>query len=382
MLALGMAGQARAAESPASVRTPAVSFGLLYKADVLAVVRGGVDQDACYLHNLILTGDVDLDRIAGWPGATVHVDVMHNAGGPPSDLAGSLLGLDNDEAAGERVRLIQAWAQQTSASGRWSLLAGFFDLSTEFDVADSAGLLLSSSFGATPEFASSGPGGPSIWPSPGLAARVRLQPTEHVYLQAAVANADARTIGDVGGPDLSFGQGVLIAAEAGYTGRGKLAVGAWGYSRRQPDLRPDIRNAAGRRSHGLYIVAEQPLGDTQAAGRQVSLFLKAGLSDGDTTAFSGSVQAGALVERVFAGRPASVLSAGISHGVLTGRFRANGRDAGQDIGPGETLFEIAYADQAGPHLTVQPDLQWVVRPSGDRSLRNAVIVGMRTSLSW
>ena len=48
----------------------------------------------------------------------------------------------------------------------------------------------------------------------------------------------------------------------------------------------------------------------------------------------------------------------------------------------ETAFEATFADQWGDHLTVQPDLQYVIRPSGDRGIPDALIATLRLGLSY
>jgi porin len=46
----------------------------------------------------------------------------------------------------------------------------------------------------------------------------------------------------------------------------------------------------------------------------------------------------------------------------------------------ELQVEITYSDKVCPHLTVQPDLQWVRRPSGDRGIEDALVAGLRVSV--
>jgi len=67
---------------------------------------------------------------------------------------------------------------------------------------------------------------------------------------------------------------------------------------------------------------------------------------------------------------------GMNQGFITGRERANGVDAGRNIGRTETALEVTYADTFG-RLTVQPDLQYIIRPAGDRDIDNALVATMR-----
>jgi len=372
--------------SPAApdARSPAAHFSVVYKADIQGVASGGAKQGARYVDNLGVSADLDLDRLVGLQGATVRVVAMNNLGGLASDLTGAQLGVNNDEATDHRLRLTQAWVQESLASGKVSALAGFYDLVSEFEVADSAGLLMSPTFGTSAEFAASGPAGLPSFAETAFAVRLRVQPKETQYLQLALSNARASVFGDRAGPSFTFSDGVLFVAEAGYTGWGKIAAGVWSYSKRQPGVRTlqDGGAVQARVSRGIYALMEYALNAPMDDLRKVTLFAKLGLSDGRTTAFRGSWQAGVLVDHLFASRPESQLSMGVSEGRLSNGFRANARDQGLAGGASETVFEFTYSDRIAPHLSLQPDLQWIHNPSGDHGLKDALVLGLRTTIGF
>lgn len=378
------APQAWAEDAAPEAKAAPLHVSFLYTGDVLGVVSGGEKRGADYVGAVLVAADADLERAIGWKGASAHVDLWRNFGRGPSARAGSILGLDNIEADGLRLRIYQAWVQQAFAGGRASVLVGFYDAASEFNAAESAALLVGAAPGSSPEWTQSGSGGPSVFPETALAVRLRVQPNDTTYAVLAVANAKAGSLGDPGGADFKFREGVLVMAEAGYTGSGKLALGAWRYSKSRPDIR-DL-TAAGdpqpRTSQGAYVVVERPLNAPKDEVRKATAFLKLGISEASTTPISASAVAGVLVEHVFKSRPDSALSFGLSHGRLTDKFRANGIDEGLDVGSGETTFELTYADRLTPHLKVQPDLQWVHRPSGQAAIPDAFVVGARFSVEF
>ena len=116
--------------------------------------------------------------------------------------------------------------------------------------------------------------------------------------------------------------------------------------------------------------------------RGVSAFLRLGASDGDTSEISGSWQAGLLVEPAFAGRPESAFSAAVTQARLSSAYRNASAAQGLDLARDETVFELAYSDMLTPHLRIQPDLQYVRRPGGDRSVKDALVVGVRFNLAY
>lgn len=365
---------------PALAQDSAWTLAATYTADVAGPVSGGASQAGRFLDNLMIEGDLDLDKAVGWAGATAHVSLLNNAGGTPNDLVGTLQGINNIEVSRPRAKVYEAWLQQDI--GRVSVRAGLYDLNSEFYTTDTAGLLIAPPFGIGSELAATGPNGPSIFPSTSLGLRVRIAPTDTTYLQAAAINAMAGVIGDPGGVDTDFDEGALLAAEAGWTGRGKVAAGLWRYTTDQDDL-VDV-DAAGdpapRTAAGAYLLVEQPLRRAQGEVRAVAGFLRLGVSDGDTTPFKGGAQAGLLMTQVFGGRPDSALSLGVAYGGLSDKFQQTLAAGGLSAASSESTIEVTYADQVAPRLSLQPSLQYVVHPGGDRNAEAAVVLALRVSI--
>ena len=359
------------------------SHEVTYTADVVGTVRGGAARAGRVLDNLDVIVDGDLERLVGWRGATVHGYLLNNSGGAPNDLAGTLQGVDNIEVGRPRARLYELWVQSRFAGDYGSVLAGLYDLNSEFYATEASGLLLAPPFGIGSELASTGPNGPSIFPSTALGARIRIEGGRGAYVQAAVLNAHARTLGDPEGLATDFDNGALMIAEAGIGDSGRLAAGAWFYTDRQPDLRDLDANGdpALSRARGGYILAEYPFIDGGEAGRSVRGFARLGFSDGDTTPFGSGWQAGILVERVFASRPDSAFSIGIEQGVLSAKQRANTLDAGRSPADAESSIEITYSDKVAPRVALQPDLQVIRRAGGDQDARTVVVMGLRVTVS-
>lgn len=352
---------------------------IVYTADVTGGVSGVDKKAGRFLDNLDVIVDGDLEAAFGWKGARGHLHLLNNSGGAPNDLIGTLQGVDNIEVPRPRARLYELWIEQSFAGDRAALLVGLYDLNSEFYSTEASDLLINPSFGIGSEFASTGPNGPSIFPSTTLAARLRVGNADGASFQAAVLNADAATIGDPGGPDMGLDEGALVVGEAAWNGPVRMAVGAWGYTERQDDIRKVT--AAGdpalRRARGGYALAEGRVSGDEDRG--AGAFVRVGLSDGDTTPFTGGWQAGVKVQGVFASRPASAFSAGVQQAFLSRKARANGRDEGLDLGRHESGVEFTYADTFG-RLTIQPDVQVIFNPGGERGRDPAIVGALRFSL--
>ncbi|MBB5711475.1 carbohydrate porin [Sphingomonas xinjiangensis] len=359
----------------------AVKIEASYIGDVIYVAQGERSPKLYLVHDAEIAAEVALDRWSGTSGTTLGVHLLATGGGRPNDAAGTLQGVDNVEVGPHRLKLYQAWVEQAFAGGRGSFRFGLTDLNTDFYQNDSAGVLLAPAFGMGSELAATGPNGPSIFPSTALTGRISLSMGKSGYFRAAVVDAKAGVLGDPEGVDFSMRHGALVIAEAGVIANGKIGVGAWRYTRRQDDIRALAADGSPVRriAAGAYVIADQKVGGT--TDRPVNAFLRIGVSEGKTTPFRGGFQAGVLMSGVLAARPQGQLSFGIQHGLLSRGFRQTLVDEGFRTRRDEWGLELTYADQVHPHLTVQPDIQYVRRAYSATGGRDTVILGMRFSVS-
>jgi porin len=355
---------------------PTVAWSAVYTADVMGPVQGGASRAGRFLDNTDLVADVNLEKAAGWKGATLHGYLLSNSGGMPNAVAGTLQGVDNIEVSMPRAKLYELWVQQDFAGGKASVLAGLYNLNSEFYANASAGLLLAPPFGIGSELAATGPNGPSIFPSTSLSLRLAYKGDNGGYVRAAVLNAHAGVPGDPGGPRFTFDDGALVIAEAGLKGDNHLGFGAWRYTRKQDDIR-DVDSHGDpvkRTAQGVYVLGERKL-DANWTG-----FFRIGFSDGATSPFAGGWQAGVQKSPAFSGRPDSAFSVGLHQAWVSSRQRDLTSLGGDTPSRDETGLEITYSDKIFPHVTVQPDLQLVRHPGGLQDARTAVVVGLRIKI--
>jgi porin len=360
---------------------PAVTFGGRYVADTVYVAKGADADRIFLLHDAELTVDVDFDRLIGARGLTGGVHLLTTAGGAPNDAAGTLQGINNIEVASHRAKLYEAWLEQALGE-RASLRLGLTDLNADFYQNDSAGLLIAPAFGIGSELAATGPNGPSIFPSTALTARLSLKLGDSGYARAAVVDAKSGVLGDPEGIDFSMRHGALLIAEAGTTAIGKLAVGAWRYTRRQDDIHAvtPAGDPVKRVAAGAYLLADHQIAGGE--GHAVNLFLRAGISEGRTTPFRGGFQAGVLFEAPIAGRPDGQLSFGVQQGFLSRGYRDALADEGFASSAGEWGLELTYADKIAPFLTLQPDVQYIRRAYGEGKSRGTMVFGLRLTAEF
>ncbi|WP_343518487.1 carbohydrate porin [Sphingomonas sp.] len=346
---------------------------LTYTSEVIASAAGGIERGARYLDNLDLVFEADLERIAGWTGAQLHLYGLYNNGNTISDLVGDSHAVSNIETGVRALRLYEAWIDQKFGE-RVSLRAGLYDLNSEFDALDASGLFVGSAHGIGTDFSQTGRNGPSIFPSTSLAARLQVEPATGWVVRAAVLDA---VPGDPARPGrtvirLREDEGALLVGElqAPLGTGGKLLLGHWRYT--APfDLADGSGTAAG--NAGTYIRAELPL--SAAPGRRIDSFARLGTAAGRFNMFDFFLSAGLKFTGWIPGRDADEFGIALAAGFTAEPYRtATGATAA------EIAVEATWRTQLAPWLAVQPHAQYIRRPSADPTIPDALVLGIRTEI--
>ena len=395
-------GSAQAAQGAVTQLDP-LTVEAVYTGDTFLPVRGGLRQRAVYLDNLDLRLRLRGGPLVGLPGTSAFVYLISNRGTNPSTHVGDAQGVSNIAAEGS-WRLYEAWVQQNFHRDGLSMLVGLYDLNTEFDVIESAGLFLNSSFGIGPDFSQSGRNGPSIFPVTSLALRVKFRPIPEFYVAASVLDG---VPGDPENPSgvhvsLSRRDGALIAAEAAllqgtrqptsrrhsrgrtrqrHIGRGdadvtydgKLAMGFWVYTSRAPRL-----DAPGNAvSVGGYVLGERAVYHEPGGGGRLSIFGRLGLASSSVNRFGSYFGAGTTYTGLLPGRPEDEAGAAIAVARNGAPFKRAILADGRDVVPAESVVELTYRVQLIPGLALQPGVQWVMSPDTSPSVPNALVLALR-----
>ena len=165
----------------------AIGLDFSYTGELVGDAAGGARRGVVFAGLAGTQLTLRLNRLIGWPGASAFIYALDTHGGAPSSLVGDVQGVSNLEAP-PAVRLEEMWLQQNMLANHVSLLAGRYDVSSEFYVVQSGNLFLNSSPGTGPEFALSGVEGPSrSFPFTAVGARLdSVKPSRNSVIRAAV----------------------------------------------------------------------------------------------------------------------------------------------------------------------------------------------------
>ena len=351
-------------------------FGATNLTDVLANVDGGLQRGTRVMDKVDLTltylGDDN-----GLDGFSIFLDGQMTDG---ADLSGRLVGaaqaISNLEAPAQ-VRLANAW-MAWAREGKAGVKLGVIDLNTEFDVQATGALFVNSSFGIGPDFSQSGQNGPSIFPSTGLGLVGWWMPGGHWQVKAGVFEG---VPGDAAHPgrtrfSLSSDEGALVVLEARnhITENFVLGAGAWHYTASLPAIDPARGNLSD--NTGFYAIADGMIyAAPEGEGAGLSAWMRFGWADARINAIATTINGGLVYSAPF-GREKDQVGLSAAHAWFGGPARSQ-----LGMGKAETAIEATYSFAVNSHFSLQPDIQYVMSPSGGPT-PNAVVVGSRVMAAW
>ncbi len=355
-----------------SVYAGAPSISATYTGETLHVADGGVDRGTAYLGNL----DVDMEFTWGeGDSMRAYIYLLGNHGDDPGALSGDAQGVSNI-AAPRAARMYEAWVEGDVFGV--NLRGGPYDLNSEFDSIETAAMFAHASFGIGSDFSQAGEMGPSIFPVTGFAIRAR-KGFEDNYVQVAVLDGVPGDPSDDSDTDfrVSRHDGALVVSEVGRvseTRKGhyyKVAAGAWQFADRFENIDGDLE----RGNQGFYILGERELAEWNRFA--ISGFARVGIADSSINAFDQYLGAGLVMSGFLDARPEDRMGIAFAHG----RFGEEWRET-NGVEQAETAIEWSYELPVAEWLTLQPNVQYIVNPSGDPALDDAVVAGLRFAISY
>jgi porin len=353
-----------------------VRFGATNLADVMSNVKGGLRRGTRVMDKIDLTATY-LGDDNGLPGFSIFLDGQMTDG---ADLSGALVGaaqaLSNLEAPAQ-VRLADAW-MAWAKEGKAGVKLGVIDLNTEFDVQATGALFLNSAFGIGPDFSQSGQNGPSIFPSTGLGLVGWWLPGGHWQVKAGLFEG---VPGDPMHPGrtrfvLSRDEGALVVLEARnhINENFVLGAGAWHLTASLPAIDPARGNLSG--NAGYYAIADGLIYEApEGEGAGLSAWTRFGWADARINPISMTVNGGLVYSAPF-GREKDQAGVSVAHAW----FGAPARNM-LGMGVAETMWEATYSFSLNSHFSLQPDIQYVMSPSGGPA-PDALVLGSRIAASW
>jgi porin len=376
-----------------------ITLGLQETDEYLRVTSGSLRQGGTYLGQTLATLNIDTGKALGLKGGTFFMSGLQLHGHKDTLTGAHIGGLQTASSieAERGTRLWELWYQQAFAGDKADVRVGQQAADQEFMVSEYGTPFINAMFGWPALPSVDLPGGGPAYPLSLLGLRVRYQAGDRVTLLGGIYNGrpagrradDDAQQGDRHGTNFRLGDAPLLIAELQYRTHpvpaqgepdglpGSYKVGAWIHTGRFADSSDPSRMHRG--DYSLYAMADQMLWRATAGHRSVAVFARAMGAPANRNLVDFSADAGITLTAPFGDRAGDVLGLGI------GYARISNPAALQRHGGGETFVEATYKVQIAPWWSLQADAQYYVHPSGTSSalpLRNAVILGLRTTLTF
>ena len=395
-----------------------ITYGVNYTGDVLGNVSGGVRQSTHYTGLAELYTDVDFDKLSGWRGLTFHASGYQIHGTSISgENLGSLAAVSNIEAY-PSTRLFELWLEQKLLNDKLAIRFGQLAADAEFFIAEGGGNFIDSTFGWTTISSDNIPVGGPIYPIATPGVRVSFEPSDSVKIMAGLWNGDP--VGpcpedlDPGqcnedGLDFRLKDPPLLIVEGAYSYNkegaglpGTIKIGGWRHFGDFDDLRRDenggLLGASGgdplrhNGNHGLYAVIDQMIYRLPGADatKGISMFARVAGGPSDRNQIDFYADAGLVFTGMLPARPSDVLGIAFAYSRISNDASGFDRDSVLSIVRNyESVLEISYTAEIMGGWTLQPDFQYFWNPGGNvpdetglRSVDNATVLGLRTSISY
>jgi porin len=417
---------------------------LSYTGEVMGNPTGGFRRDTIYEGLVTLGLDVDLRKAVGWQGAKFHIGgfIPHGAGLTQKALGD--VGVVSFIDAYDSARLDTLWLEQSFGGDRFSLRAGVLAADDEFYQTAAESVFFHAAFGWPSTLGLNMP--LPTYPYASLGLRLKAQPTSSSYAMVGIFDGNpapgvfhdpspnAAPSNDFNKHGTAFvlrrDEGAFLIAEAGvhFNDLPDPASLCAPKSDRKDDGKKAVREARGlftsvkvgvgydtdtfsdshdatliglgaaiapsrARARGgdwaVYAQADRELYREPGSDSQgLSAFLHGAYMPPDRNAYDFSGEAGLVYTGLLPGCGDDLLGLGFmlihaSEPSVAATREAN-RAAGSNAGVSnyEAAIELTYNAHLRPGVWIQPDVQFVIHPGATNEHANALVIGLRTTITF
>jgi porin len=153
-------------------------------------------------------------------------------------------------------------------------------------------------------------------------------------------------------------------------------------------LAPSIPRDRGK-NYGIYVNIEQEIWRERGSETNgLGAFAHAAWMPNDRNQIEFSIEGGLHYRGPFRGRDDDAIGLGLAFLKISDRVASAVRDsnradrASQRVPDYEATMELVYRYQVEPWFSIQPHLQYVIHPGGTNERDNALIIGIRSNVTF
>lgn len=342
---------------------------------------------------------LDLEKLIGWPGASVQTLWLWIHGNAIEESIQDDLLISSDLAGFETFRMLDLWFQQNLLDDRISLRLGQFTADTDFVRSAYSGVFLNRSLGWPAFLAANLPGGGPSVPLATLGVRLAVQPRDWLTLQSAIFQGNVydqetnphgflwNLNGDVGFFLINEVQLRWNASASSARLPGEVKAGFWtqtGRSANPLSATTSCANFGGYVTFDQMLYREATFAEAKVDGKAppsspspqgLGCFGRLGFAPPGRSLVDFYFDTGLVYTGLIPTRDEDRFGVALAYGQLSSgagaipTFRNSYGDGYQMV------LEVTYQAQVTPWMSVQPDVQFIISPGSSLSNDNAVVLG-------
>lgn len=352
---------------------PALSLSASYTGDNFYNLTGGIKTGWAYLGMAGVCVSFDVERAGLWKGGSFFVHAANTHGSTPTaSLFGDIQVVSNIEA-GNHTYLQELWFRQKFRKTEITL--GLQDLNVEFANSEYGSLYINSSFGILPVISANIPA--PVFPLTTLGVTVRWNISEQTSWVNAVYDGSPTDF-DYNPYNVKWqfisGDGILMISEVQHSMQikglpGTYKAGVYNHNHLMDEVfGKELPDSLNNNITGFYLYADQKIWERGA--RSAGVFVQCGYSPSRNTTTRNYLGAGINFEGLLGKMHNDVLGIAVARACMGPR------------GFTETAVELTWQKPVGKFITVQPDLQYIIDPSGTGTkLEDCLAGGLRVQIS-
>lgn len=361
-----------------------LSVSLFVNNQYGGVVKGGLDTNGSgrnsLSYDIFLT--LDLERLGVLPEAELLTHLQANHGHGVNLRTGALMQVNDDADGHDAFHVAQLWFRRHLFERKVALQVGFLDFQTTFDRNAFAN-------SEDKQFMNQALDNNPLLPlAIGLGATLTVRPTPWWTVIVGAADAESQLYKPGFSTALHDGARFVGFLESGFSygfassrGRlpGNLRVGMF-YDPRPRDRFVTQREDPRRRSGqpGCYVSVDQMIFRERPEDEQgLGVFGRFGYRDPETFTTSRFWSCGLVYRGLLPGRDRDECGLGFATLRSSHLYRARVNDRWAS----ESIYELFYAIEVSPRLTITPDLQYIDNPGAGGETGHAIVAGIRARLS-
>jgi porin len=375
----------------------------LFITDPFVNASGGRRQGFSEYDILILDLLLDFDKLLGVPGGEFHIGFSNNSGTSLSQkYVGNSFPIQLADVADANPRLTYLSYTQTLYDDKLSIRFGRMTINSvygeEFAASQYFKAFTSVAFDLVPLGIFLNAPGAFGYPLTTWGARIKYEPVEWFYVMAGCYNGDSGVKdGDRHGVDFTMRGPPFVIGEIGYRRNyGKDATGLPGNVKLGAYFNGGTAEVFGQPGetlhsrYGFYFIGDQALarwGDPLEKRHLGAFAAFACAPDQRVNTTPYFFDAGLVAYGFLPNRPRDYAAFGLAYGSYSGdlrraeEFQAS-TDPAAAVQSWEMTVEWTYGCTVRPGLLLQPSLQYLVNPGGNKSVPNALAVGMHAVFNF